>query len=403
LKLEESRRQTWQLALAATGKKHHLFNRIERIMKTKKTTGNIRHIVLAMLIMAGSLSCLAWLNPTIANGKLVINHVKPAEIRNLFIDTTPRKATAHTSVMNKKQKGPHTANRNYNHNYNNHNTYLGDTYGFKDPELEKLSAEVSKHGEAISKYYESAAFKRQAEEIDKKGKEIEAYYNRPEVKQLVADQEKLGKDFQANWGDNSATEGISHQMEQLGKKIEHYYTSPEFKQMNAKLEKKYGVHHGDYQDRNDENYRKYQEELRKNTPADVLNATDEIQKLGNKIRARYDSPEFHAQTDRLRAMGDSIRRAYNNDGIKQTEAEMRKIGDEMRNFQNNPEIKREQERLREATTRLHKYMETPEFKQRFKEYQRTHPNSNWYSNDDEKPEHPERPEKPEAPEQPDSE
>ena len=45
LKLEETQGIQFQLALAATGKKYHLLNRIERIMKTKKPIGNVRHLL----------------------------------------------------------------------------------------------------------------------------------------------------------------------------------------------------------------------------------------------------------------------------------------------------------------------------------------------------------------------
>jgi bla regulator protein BlaR1 len=96
LKLEESRQTNLQLALAASTKKTYLLTRIERIMKTKQNIGNIRHLVLAILLLAGSLSSIAWLNPEIKNGKVAVNAVKPAEVINklnsLFADTTRKKA-----------------------------------------------------------------------------------------------------------------------------------------------------------------------------------------------------------------------------------------------------------------------------------------------------------------------
>jgi len=93
LKLEESRTQQWQIALAATGKtKYHLLNRIERIMKTKKPIGNARHILLALVVLTASITGLAWLNPTIAHGKLSFNKIKPAMLAELLSDTTHKKA-----------------------------------------------------------------------------------------------------------------------------------------------------------------------------------------------------------------------------------------------------------------------------------------------------------------------
>jgi len=61
LKLEETRHTDLKLALAATGKKHHLLKRIERIMKIKKPVGNIRQLILAvMLVAAGLIACLSF-------------------------------------------------------------------------------------------------------------------------------------------------------------------------------------------------------------------------------------------------------------------------------------------------------------------------------------------------------
>lgn len=55
LKLEESRLVDLKLALAAIGTKYQLFSRIERITKTKKPIGNIRHLVLAVVLFTGCL------------------------------------------------------------------------------------------------------------------------------------------------------------------------------------------------------------------------------------------------------------------------------------------------------------------------------------------------------------
>lgn len=71
VKLEDARQTESQLALAATGKKQHLFSRIERIMKQKKPAVNIRHLFFALIIFIGSVGSIAWLNPEIKNGEIV--------------------------------------------------------------------------------------------------------------------------------------------------------------------------------------------------------------------------------------------------------------------------------------------------------------------------------------------
>jgi bla regulator protein blaR1 len=70
VKLEKTRQSNLQLAMAATGKKYHLFARIQRIMGEEKPAVNIKHLVFGMLILIGSLGSIAWLNPEIKDGRL---------------------------------------------------------------------------------------------------------------------------------------------------------------------------------------------------------------------------------------------------------------------------------------------------------------------------------------------
>ncbi|MBS1531009.1 MAG: M56 family metallopeptidase, partial [Bacteroidetes bacterium] len=135
LKLEESRTQQWQLALAATGKKYHLLNRIERIMKTKKPIGNVRHILLAIVVLTASITGLAWLNPTIAHGKLSFNKIKPAIISELLADTTIHKKAATKATAKhatKKHVKVVTSEKD------------GDYLYSDDPKLQKFSEDMTK-------------------------------------------------------------------------------------------------------------------------------------------------------------------------------------------------------------------------------------------------------------------
>lgn len=102
LKLEENRHSNLKLALAATGKKYHLLTRIERIMKTNKPTGNFKHILLAMIIMAGSLGSISWLNPEIKDGKVVLKRTAAKVLAT--IDETATAATKALKPISKKNK-----------------------------------------------------------------------------------------------------------------------------------------------------------------------------------------------------------------------------------------------------------------------------------------------------------
>ena len=397
MKLEQTRRQEWQLALAATGKKYHLLNRIERIMKTKKPIGNTRHILLAIALLTASITGLAWLNPTIANGKISFNKIKPIVISELFADTGKKKtakyhhklATTKKSTLKAKHAGDY---------------YNGDT-DFNDPELEKLSQEVSKHGEAIGKYYESAEFKKMADDMALKGQAMSEFYNKPELKELERKQAELGAEFGKKWGNNEELEKLSGRMGELGGKVGAYYSTPEFKKMNEQLEDKYGIPHNhrhndrDYKD--NENYKKYQAELQQHIPAEVNEQTEELKKLGEQMRNHYDSPEFREKQQEMRLMGDSMRKAFHNPAMEQQKEEMKKLGEQMRAFQNNPQIKREKELMRQAEAKMRAYMRSPEFKRRMQEMKRSAMNFNYnFNNDFEKPERPEKPEQPEKPEAP---
>lgn len=368
LKLEQTRQQHLQLALAANGKKYHLLNRIERIMKTKKPIGNIRHLLVALAIMTAGVSSIAWLNPTIKDGKLTVKKVTaPAALHTIFMDDTIRKAAPKTKkpVTYKKKTQAEIVRAKQRHdNF--------DYSGFNDPDLEKLSAEVSKQGELIGKYYNSNDFKKQQEMLEAKSKALQAYYNTEGMEKMKLEMQKMGEDFQKEYGETSESKKTSEQMGEIGRKIGAYYSSPEFKKMNEELEKKYGIPHNrgynSYNDDRDPNYKKYQDELQSKIPADVKAQTEQLKNLGQKIRSRYDSPEFIAKRNRMQAMGDSIRIAYNNPDMKKLQEDMRDIGRQMRGFQDSPEIRAAQQRLKEASKKLRDYMKSPAFKQKMKLY-----------------------------------
>lgn len=97
LKLEETRKESLQLALSATGKKYHLLNRIERIMKTKKPIGNMRNLLVALLILGGSLCSIAWFNP-----KAVAAKTKTVEHKAVTVPITDQLAAMPVQDSTKK-------------------------------------------------------------------------------------------------------------------------------------------------------------------------------------------------------------------------------------------------------------------------------------------------------------
>ncbi len=64
--LEQYRLQNNSMALAATGNKNRLFNRIKRIMEMKQQKNNYTRSIIATLVIAALLICFAWLSPSLA-------------------------------------------------------------------------------------------------------------------------------------------------------------------------------------------------------------------------------------------------------------------------------------------------------------------------------------------------
>jgi len=412
-KLEQNRQNELQLALAVTGKKYQLLNRIERIMKTKKQMPSIRPTLVAMLILTIGVSSLALLNPEIAQGKISVKAITPEVIKGFITDTIPAKeavkakrkaekaaiksqgstkAKIKAEIANEKAKSKST----YSYSYNDGYRY---NVGMNDPQLEKLSKEVEKHGDAISKYYDSPEFKAKSEEMDKLGKQIDAFYNSPEIKQATANQEKAAAEYEKSWGGRSADmEKTGKQMEGLGKQIEAYFNTPEFKALNDKLKKKYNISYDGYNDSRNENYKKYQAELDQNLSPEIKQTTAQMRKLGEQMRGLSNSPDAVKQRDEMRAAGENMRKAYNNPDIKATQERMRKIGQEMRDYTGNPDMKREKEELRAASDRLRAYTQSPEFKKKLAEFRKTHPSNVYYWDNKDAQEYVEKPQAPEKPE-----
>jgi bla regulator protein BlaR1 len=416
-KLEQNRQNELQLALAVTGKKYHLLNRIERIMKTKKQVPSIRPTLVAMLILTLAVSSLALLSPQIAQGKISLKAITPEAIAGIITpDTLPAKkgtAAKKASVKNqhainakmKAEKNGRNAT-GYVYNYNNNNNYAYNS-GINDPELERLSKEVEKHGNAIGNYYNSADFKAQSEKLEKMGQQLQAYYESDKIKQATDAQKLAAEKFEKAWaGKGEQLDKYGKQMSGLGDQISKYYNSKEFKDLNARIAKKYNVSTEGYHDyRTEPNYKKYQDELQENVPDNIKQVNKQMKELGEQMKAISNNPDTRRQQDDMRTAGEAMRAAYNNPDMKATQEQMRKIGQDMRNYTNNPEIQREKELLQAASAKLRAYTQSPEFKKKVAEYRKTHPENayQWNNSEDiEKPEVPEKPEKPEAPEKPEN-
>ncbi len=408
LKIEQNNLIRMPLALAATGNNYHLLNRIERIMKTKTPTTNLRHLALAFTILLASTISLAWLNPAIGNGKLSMKAVKPPALFNTILDTTRRtrkvqvythigpnhKAIIHKSVWVSKDgighyydAGPQDpkleamgkemeAYGKQMDNYYKSADYKKlsedmETSGkemeayYDNPAYKKLEEDMEKAAKAMESYYNNANYKKLQEDMEKSGKDMEAYYNNPQLKKIQEEQEKAGKQMTAAYGDGSDMDKVGKQMVADGKVMSQYYESAEFKKKAAELQKKYHVPAVySYQEKDqDPNVKAYLQELGENKPQNVRNAQDEMKTLGKKMREHYQSPAIKAAQRNMKAMGDSMRNAYNNPKIKEQQENMRKLGEQMRAYSNSAEIKQLQNQMKLFSEQMHNYGNNADIKQ----------------------------------------
>jgi hypothetical protein len=360
LKLEENKQSQWQLALAAIGKRYELLNRIERIMKTEKQTTNIRPALIALFIFACGISSIAWLNPKIEHGKISVKLVTNP-IANIIADT-PRKAKPKTTTSYIKAKPIIKRDTNKHVAMNNRN----------DAELEKLKAEVEKHGKAVAQHYESPEFKKLQEELEKQSNELSAYYNRPEIKQLQKVMEMQSARFD-KLNDNSEVKALQKQMDELSYSMDKYYNNPKYKNMQKELDKsnaklnrlKEGTPEFQTQ-------RKRVAELGKqfneyNQSAEIKQKQQQIREIGKSMREYYDSPEYVKQRDALKAYGESIRKVYQDPQLMQQQQELRKMSQQMRDYQKDTDMVQRIQALKEAQKQLNQYLKSPEFQKHMQE------------------------------------
>src|SRR6185503_12797282 len=97
-KLEQTRQNDWKLALAATGKKYQLLNRIERIMKTKKQMPSLRPTLLATLILTMAVGAMTLLKPEVAQGKISVKSITPI-IDRILADTGKKVSKAKKAAV----------------------------------------------------------------------------------------------------------------------------------------------------------------------------------------------------------------------------------------------------------------------------------------------------------------
>lgn len=383
-KLESQRRSAMQpaLAMAATGQKYHLLNRIQRIMKTQNHHLNLKPTLLAMLLLAAGIGLATLLQPQIAQGKVSIRNIKPV-FEKLFAaaaDTVPDKGR-----LTNRSTSPHKTNSAKATGRNRSavtSSIDGEAQDIFDPKMKQLMADLQKQSLALSQHYSNPKFLKLQEELAANGQQMQALYNNKDISRLTDEMSKAGEEFGTKWGNSPKMQELSTKMGIAGSKIGAYYSSNEFKKLDAELRKKYNLpldHDFNYRS-DDPKYRAYQDEMKRKTPADVQQQQDAMKTMGEDMKKVYEAPEYKAAQKRLQALGDSMGKAYHNPRMKEVQAQLKRYGEQMSKWQNSPEFKRQQELLKETGDKISAYTQSPEYKKHMREWtenMRTNMNKNF--------------------------
>jgi beta-lactamase regulating signal transducer with metallopeptidase domain len=399
LKLEQTRENNMRMAISAAGKKYQLLSRIERIMKTKKTTTSLRPALLAMLLLILSIGSIALFNPKIAQGKISLNRLANHIIKSVVADT------AHKQVI-KPQFGKNNKKHEIKSKRNN-KIDIGDQYygGFEDAKLEKLYTEISKYNKDVESYYNNPEFKKQTELIEAKSKLIEDFYSRPDVQKMLTEQKKLSEAVKDNWSENPEIKQLTDQINESGNKLSKYYKSPGFEKMKKEFEKKYGLPSGQLYNTRDTSlgsakFKSFIKEVYKNLPEDIKEQTKIITDLSKSLNKRYDTLFIRPFNEKLRIVADSLRTLFDAAKIRQQQIDIGRLSAQISSYQTNETIRKKQMLLQQLNKQLVEYTNASDFKKNMQQWKKS---INEMKRDMQaRPEKAEKPEKPEAPEKPET-
>ena len=299
LKLEQTRENTLQLAMSAIGKKYYLLNRIERIMKTKKPIGNIRHLALAILLLAGSAASIAWLNPRPAEAEKII---KPGLFHNLPIASNLANTISAVRVAGVKDSNKYILVSDTTKKYKHKSKVVAiDKHGSKRDyySTDSLPPEWKAQMEVMKKEFNSPEWKEQIEAMKKQ-------FNSPEWKAQMEAMKKQGEEMKKKF---NSPEWKSQMlaMRKQGEEMKKQFDSPEWKAKMDAMKKQF-----------DSPEWKNQMELMK--------------KQGEEMKKQFDSPEWKAKMD-------AMKKQFNGPEWKKQMELMKKQGEEMRKQFDSPEWK----------------------------------------------------------------
>jgi len=314
LKLEETRQGHLQLALAATQNKHHLLTRIERIMNTKTPIGNIRPILLAVLLIAGSLSSIAWLNPEIKNGKITFKN----------IPVVPKPLPPAAPVPPVPAPAP--------------------------------SAPAVSHQKAFSVSYDTVRHSQPVNDTTKKKIKIiveDENGNKKEYNSIKDMPESVREDFYKENGGNDFNFGFKFNNDStFSRKIAMRFNSADFKkQMEAMQDMGLAMN-------------------KKLNTAEFKKHLDNMKRQAEAMAKKANSPEWKKMQEDMKLKGEKMEEYYNSPEWKKQVEDMQKQGEDMAKYYNGPEWKKQAEEFAKQGAEMAKYYDSPEWKKQVEEIAR---------------------------------
>jgi len=335
LKLEESRMAKLPFALAATGKKNYLLNRIERIMKTNKPIGNIRHLVIVLFLLAGSLGSIAWFNPKTAGAATRKQGAHQALSKSNFVTDT---AKQQPSIKADTNRGLFESDTIKHHR-------KGKTVASGKKESMTVDSTA---GDTGRNFYSGAASRQQMEMFRKQREEIRKKFNSPEWRaQMDAfrkQREELRKQF-----DNPAWKAEMLAMREQGEKLRKKFDSPEWReQMDA--------------------FKKQGEEMKKQFDSPEWKAKmDAFRKQREEMKKQFDSPEWKAQKEAFKKQREEMKKQFDSPEWKAQKEAFKKQAEEMKKQFDSPEWKAKMEELKKHGKEWRKKFDSPEWKKAMKD------------------------------------
>jgi bla regulator protein BlaR1 len=348
LKLEENKQQRWQLALAATGKKYELLNRIERIMKTKTHTVNIRPVLITVLALTCSISSIAWLNPEIKNGKVVIKNAPAIRMITAAI-TTPEETPKPVAPRKHKKKLSVK--------------FLGDTArlaALNDTTKKKYKIVVEDEN-GVKKEYNSVN--------DMPAEDRENFTGTGEIHMLNDSiRVKIAKFYNSDkWKKQS--ELMARQGEMMARK----FSSPEWKKQQKVLVEKSLAMSKMFTD--NKQWKKHAELMaiqgqkmaRQFQSADWQKRTEDMAKAGADMAKFYDTPEFKKQIEDMAKAGEDMGKYYDSPEGKKQLKEIEKNAEKMGKYYDSPEFKKHMKDIEKNAEEIGKYYDSPEWKKQMED------------------------------------